>query len=128
MTVLIVDDAQALRERLAALIAEIEGYEVVGQAVDFSEAKGFLENMMPDVVVLDIRLPDGSGIDLLKMIRKSRDPQPEVIVFTNYPYPQYRDRCLDLGANCFLNKSDDFDKLEDILETWKNERRQGQWN
>lgn len=128
MTVLIVDDAQVLRERLAALIAEIDGYEIIGQAADFLEAKGFLETMTPDVVVLDIRLPDGSGIELLKMIRKGRNPQPEVIVFTNYPYPQYRERCLNLGASCFLNKSDDFDKLVDILKTWRNERRSGQWN
>jgi DNA-binding NarL/FixJ family response regulator len=115
LKVLIVDDSDILRERLRSILGELRRVEVTGEAVDALEAKSMLEQHTPDVVILDIRMPKGSGIDILEMLKKKK-PNVKVIVLTNYPYPQYRKRCLEAGAEYFLDKSTEFDKLPDIFK------------
>jgi len=90
MKVMIADDSAAVRERLAEMISEVPGAEVSGQAKDGQEAIRLIEEIKPDAVVLDIRMPKVSGIDVLKYIRNGVQPKPLVIVLTNYPYPHYR--------------------------------------
>jgi len=79
-----------------------------------------IEEIKPDAVVLDIRMPKGSGIDVLKYIQNGVQPKPLVIVLTNYPYPHYRKKCLALGADYFIDKSVDFEKVIDVLEALVN--------
>ena len=104
MRILIVDDSPVVRERLTALLAELEGVEVVGQAQDVVGAVAAIRALRPDVVTLDIRMPGGNGIEALAEVKKVQ-PAPIVIMLTNYPYPQYRKKCLDAGADYFLDKS-----------------------
>jgi CheY-like chemotaxis protein len=68
------------------------------------EAVDFIPKLKPDVVILDVRMPGKNGIDVLKQIKTDESP-PIVIMFTNYPYPQYRDRCLQAGADFFFDKT-----------------------
>ncbi len=112
--VLIVDDSQPFRERLSALLAESGRIRIVGLAADTREALDMLQQKQPDTVILDIRLSGGSGLELLKTI-KARFPQVAVIMLTNYDYPHYRRHCRRLGADYFLNKSRDFDKIADAV-------------
>lgn len=115
MNIFIVDDSEILRERLRSILSDIKGVKIVGEAEDVATAKEFLTASTPDVVILDIRMPGGSGIDVLEMI-KHQKPSIKVIVLTNYPYPQYRKRCMELGAEFFLDKSTEFDRLPGVLQ------------
>lgn len=108
--VLIVDDSEQIRERLAALLAESTQIRIVGQAGDGNEALEAIEHLRPDTVILDIRLPGSSGIEVLKRI-KARYPHIQVIMLTNYDHPMYRQQCRQLGADHFLNKTREFEKI-----------------
>ena len=115
MKVFIADDSAVVRERLVEMISELPGIEIIGQAQEALEATNAIMKLKPDVVILDIRMPGGSGLNVLKDIKKYTDA-PVVIMFTGYPYPQYRQRCMDAGADFFFNKSTEFDRVTEVLE------------
>lgn len=117
MRVLIVDDSAVVRERVTTLLSEVESVEVVGHAETVREARTSVETLHPDVVILDIRLMDGSGIDVLTYIKQHR-PELKVIMLTNYPYPQYRKKCLEAGAEFFFDKSREFDQIAAVVRSW----------
>jgi len=114
LTVYIVDDSQMMRERLTELVADIAGVEIVGQSGDPFEALDGIRKSHPDVVILDIRLPRKSGIDVLKDIKK--EPRaPIIMMVTNYPYRQYRQGCMAAGADYFFSKTDEFETIRETL-------------
>jgi len=115
LRVLVVDDSSVIRERLAAMLTEIEGVDLVGMGCDGREGLELVARFEPDVVVLDIRMPHHSGIELLRKIKQLLDPAPKVMILTNYPYPAYRTRCMDLGADYFFDKSTEFDSVTEVL-------------
>ncbi len=115
MKVLIVDDSELVRERLKDMISETTEVESVSQAKDLLEAITSFHKLNPEVVILDIRMPGGSGIDMLQKLKKSKQA-PVVIILTSYPYPQYRRRCIETGADFFFDKSTEFDKVPEVLK------------
>ena len=115
MKVFLVDDSAVIRQRLKRMIADVQEIEVTGEAGDASEATRAILEGKPDVVLLDIHLLGGSGIDVLQRVKKDR-PAPAVIVLTNYPYPQYRQKCLEAGADFFFVKSTEFDQVVPALK------------
>lgn len=117
MKVVIIDDSAAVRERLVIMISDLPGLEVSGQAEDVQEGIRLIRELKPDVVLLDIRMREGSGFNVLKYIRNGIQPKPLVVVITNYPYPQYQKKCLENGADYFLDKSSEFEKIVGILQT-----------
>lgn len=118
MKILIVDDSEIMRERLKATLSEITELENISQAKDSLEAIRTFEKLHPEVVILDIRMPGGSGIDVLPEMKTATKP-PLVIVLTNYPYPQYRRKCIEAGADFFFDKSTEFDKVTEVLKQLK---------
>jgi DNA-binding NarL/FixJ family response regulator len=114
MKVLIADDSIVVRDRLVTLLTELHGVEVVGQAKDAAEARNLAEELRPDVAILDIRMPKGSGADVVRDIKKL-NPTPKVIVLTNYPHPENRKKCIDRGADYFFDKSTEFKKVMAVL-------------
>lgn len=119
LKVYIADDSSIMRKRLFSLFSEIKGIEIVGQAQRGDEAVGSIHKLKPDVVILDIRMPGGSGVEALQKIKKE-NPDTTVIMFTNYPYPQYKKKCMGAGADFFLDKSTEFDEIPEILKTLKS--------
>ena len=115
MKVFIADDSLVLRERLEEMLSELPGIEIMGYAQDVPEALTSINTLKPDVVILDIRMPGGSGVDVLQNIKKDKQT-PMVIVLTNYPYPQYRKKCMELGADFFFDKSTEFGKVTAIFK------------
>ena len=111
---LIVEDSGVVRRLLNEMLAGIPGVEVCGEAGDAVCAIESVRSLKPDVMTLDIQLPVGSGLDVLRNIRGERKA-PRVIVLTNHPYPQYRKKCLTLGADYFFDKSTEFTKVVDVL-------------
>lgn len=113
--IFIVDDSQPLRERLANMLTEIEGVRVVGEARNAIEAISGIRHLKPRVVILDIQMAGGNGLEVLKTIKGESHP-PLVVMLTNHAYPQYRQRCMELGADYFLDKSRDLDELREIFK------------
>jgi DNA-binding NarL/FixJ family response regulator len=113
--VYIVDDSLLLRDRLKTMLLESDGIEITGEADNPHDAVEDILRLNPDVVILDIRMPRGSGIDVIRAI-KSANMFTVIIVFTDYPYRQYKTKCMNLGADYFFEKSEDFQKIPETLE------------
>lgn len=111
--VLIVDDSAPVRSRLAAMLRDA-GLDVVGEADSATAALQLARALLPEAVVLDLHLPDGNGMNILRAL-KSLAPPPVIAVLTNMAQTGYRDRCMALGADHFLDKSRDFDQLAPTL-------------
>ena len=120
MKVLIVDDSILLRERLTAMISELSEIEIIGQAENAQNAINSIRILKPDVTILDIRMPGGSGFEVLENIKKDKW-HPLIIVLTSYPYPQYKKKCLDSGADYFFDKSTEFQKVIELLKKFIKE-------
>ncbi len=116
MRVLIADDSAVVVERLVTLLSELEAVEIVGAAQTSDEATERIRQLQPDVVILDIRMPGGSGIEVLEAVKQST-PAPIVMMLTNFPYPQYREKCLRAGADFFFDKSTEFDQMIGVFRS-----------
>lgn len=115
MRLFIADDSEILRERLVEALSEIEGVEIVGQEGDTVKVMEAILRIKPDLVILDIRMPGGNGIGVLEKLKKMQAP-PIVVMFTNYPFLQFRKRCFDSGADYFFYKATEFEKLIDVIK------------
>jgi len=122
MKLIIGDDSAAVRERLVSLFSEADHVSQIIQAADARESIDAIREHRPEAAILDLRMPGGGGLDVLNQIRQS-DVKPLVIILTNYPYPQYRKRCLELGADYFLDKSTEFNRILDIIAQLKERPR-----
>lgn len=114
MNVLLVDDSEILRNHLMTILSEMENVTVVGESTDTESAIQALQEKRPDLVILDIRMPGEGGIHVLK-IAKEKYPALRVIIYTDYPYPQYRTKCMELGADYFFDKSTETEKMIDKI-------------
>ncbi|BCR05623.1 acetoacetate metabolism regulatory protein AtoC [Desulfuromonas versatilis] len=106
--ILIVEDEELVRESLVEFFAE-EGLEVQGVA-SLQQARAHLSRQAFDLVILDLKLPDGSGLELLREIQGSEGPQ--VVVLTAFPEVQTAVRALKLGAFDYINKPFDLEELQ----------------
>jgi len=114
MKIMVVDDSRIIRDRLVNLLEVIQGVEGVAQAEDAENALLIYRKLRPEVLILDIRMHGTNGIEVLKQV-KSEQPAPYVTMLTNFPYPQYRKKCMQEGADFFLDKSTEFDEINKII-------------
>lgn len=115
VSVLLVEDSVLLAERLRELIGAVAGVELLATVDKQSEAIDVLSDSHVDVVILDLMLKSGTGFGVLHKIA-SMQRRPVAIVYTNYPLPEYRVKATNLGAEYFLDKSRDYDRLVEILQ------------
>ena len=101
--VLICDDHDVVREGLRALISRQDGMSVVGEAGTVAEAVKSAERSKPDVVIMDVRLPDGSGVEACRAIREAR-PETKVIILTSYADDEALFASIIAGASGYLLK------------------------
>ena len=113
--VFIADDSMLILERLKAMLSDLSEVEIIGESRTGIGAIQAIRTKNPDVMILDIKMPGMGGIDVLKYI-KNNNKHTKVIMLTNYPFPQYRKKCLDLGADYFFKKSTEFENVLDALE------------
>ncbi len=121
--VLIADDSDNVRDRLAASLSGVRGVSLAGLARDGDEAIDLFHTVAPSIVILDIRMPGRSGLAVLEEIKRVR-PATFVIVCTNYALAPYRARAQDLGADLFVSKSLEFDRIPTVVEDWVNRLQQ----
>lgn len=108
--VLIVDDHAVVRQGLKQIITDVPDMTVVGEAIDGVEALGKVQTEECDVLVLDITLPDRSGLDILKDVRVVR-PKLPVLILSMHAEEQFAVRLLRAGASGYLNKESAPDEL-----------------
>ena len=114
MRVLIADDSEVVRKRLIDLFDDIDEIEIVGEAEDARVAQNLAERLKPEVAILDVVMPEGSGIDVLRFI-KSDSPASKVIILTNFSDDESRKACVGQGADYFFDKSTEFEKMVAVL-------------
>src|SRR3954452_20601645 len=108
--VLLIDDHDLIRQGLARAFERADDFEVVGQAASVSHGlRSFLE-LDPDVLVTDVRLPDGTGLDLVREIR-SRGFETGVVVLTMYAGDEHLFAALEAGASAFVAKDAPSDEV-----------------
>ena len=114
--ILIVDDSILIIERVTEILKDLETVSSITQVHSYSEASVALEYVRPDVVLLDINLPDRNGIELLRYLKKTY-PGITVIMFSNQGNEYYRDLCQKIGADFFVDKSRGFELLPGIISS-----------
>jgi two-component system, chemotaxis family, chemotaxis protein CheY len=114
-TVMIIDDAVFMRNILRAIITD-KGFTVVAEAASGIEAMRILHDQNPDIVILDIILPDVNGLDLLDSILKIR-PQAKVVICSSISQEPIIKKALDHGANGFIQKPFTPEKVLAALES-----------
>jgi DNA-binding NarL/FixJ family response regulator len=103
-TVLLVDDHELIRQGLRRNFERDPGFEVVGEAGSGAEAERLVEELTPQVVIMDVRLPDASGLDVAKALR-AKHPALGIVVLTMYAGDDQVIGALEAGASAFIPKS-----------------------
>ncbi|MCW2753287.1 MAG: two component transcriptional regulator, LuxR family [Marmoricola sp.] len=102
-SVLLVDDHELIRHGLAGAFTRDAAFTVAGQAGTIADALAVATAAQPDVVVIDLQLPDGSGLDLVRALRKDRKDQG-LVVLTMYAGDEQIFAAMDAGASAFVGK------------------------
>jgi two-component system response regulator NreC len=110
--VLLADDHPVVRRGLLALLAADQGFRVVGEAADGAETLRLVEELKPEIVVLDISMPHHNGLDVTRKLRRE-SPDVKVVVLTMHFAEEVARECLRAGARAYVLKSD---ADEDLLE------------
>ena len=104
ITVLIADDHALYREGLRMLLAQDRGIMVVGEATDGLKALSLTKSLQPDILLLDVRMPELDGLEALPRIRATC-PMTKVLVLSGFPEDEFIARALELGAKGYLLKT-----------------------
>ena len=114
VSVLLVEDSLPVRRRIRSLIEESCPVRIVGESGTTAGALALFLEHQPDAVILDLQLADGTASPVLQRIKQLR-PSCVVIVLTNFPIPECRELCLELGADYFFDKSLEFERVPEAL-------------
>lgn len=109
-TVVLVDDHELIRQGLRRAFERTEDFSVVGEASSVAQAFEVIGECTPDVVVLDVRLPDGNGLDVARKVREAR-PQTGIVVLTMYAGDEQLFGALEAGASAFVPKDSPADDV-----------------
>jgi len=121
MKLIIVDDSDLIRDRIKESLKDIREVEIVGEADNGIEAIKIIQENNPDFVLLDIRMPELNGIEVLKKLKDSKSKMI-ICIFSNYPYSQYKQKCIEAGADYFFDKNQDFQEIKNlIIQLLKNQ-------
>ena len=113
-TVYVVEDAPLVRERLIEMLDATPGTQVIGAAEGAAEAIRDILEQHPDVVLLDLRLAQGNGLDVLRAVHPAA-PEITFYMLTSFATEPYRQLAVRLGAQDFFDKARDFERVRDII-------------
>jgi len=116
LKILLIDDTLIVLQRLQFLLSELKQVSRTEAVMSAEEALVLLNNYEPDIIVLDINMPGMNGIEMLKKLPFNDIMKPVIIMLTNNTFSGYRDECMRLGADYFLDKSRDFQLIPSIVE------------
>ncbi|MBC3870388.1 response regulator [Undibacterium oligocarboniphilum] len=118
MNLYIVEDSVLIQNRLIRFVEEIPGMYVVGVSGDVDSAYNGVINSETDAIILDLQLGTGNGLQLLKEIKQHK-PEIKIVILTNHSTEDNRLHALRAGADDFLDKSTDFEQIQNILHSWQ---------
>ena len=110
LRIMIVDDHEVVRRGLLALLGTQAGWEVVGEAANGPEAVKKVNQIKPDVVIMDITMPVMSGLDATRLIMETA-PETKVLIFTMHDSEQMMQSALEAGARGYVLKSNPGNEL-----------------
>lgn len=110
LSLVLVEDQTVLREGLKQLFASEEGVRVAGEAASAAEAVTVTRRVRPDVVILDLKLPDGSGLEAARQILAEKDP-PAILVLSTYEDAALVQSALDIGVSGYVPKTASFQEI-----------------
>nr|WP_314877687.1 response regulator transcription factor [uncultured Pseudomonas sp.] len=119
---LLVDDHSLIRAGVRALVADIAGYTVVGEADDGGQLTELVQQLQPDIVLLDISMRSTSGLDALTQLRASGHPC-KVLILSMHTDPELIMRALECGAHGYLLKDTSAVELEQALSALRGDER-----
>jgi len=119
---LLVDDHSLIRAGVRALVLDIPGYAVIGEANDGSQLLEMVELLSPDIVLLDISMKETGGLEALQRLRRVR-PQSKVLILSMHTDPALIMQALESGAHGYLLKDTTATELEHALEALRNNER-----
>lgn len=102
--ILVVDDHQIVRQGIRSLLSNYPDFDIVGEAADGAAALGQVQQLAPDVTLLDVRLPGESGLEVLRQIRQVQ-PEAKVLMLTSFDDEEYVLEALRAGAQGFVLKN-----------------------
>ncbi len=117
MNVFIVEDSETMREILRIMLSEFHNVRIAGYAADEAVAIEQIDALLPDVVVLDLNLQSGSGVAVLKNVKKHH-AGIKVMVLTNCTDEIYVDACKRADADYFFDKSFQFMQVREVFLNW----------
>lgn len=119
---LLVDDHSLIRAGVRALVLDIPGYAVIGEASDGSQLLEVVEQLSPDIVLLDISMRETGGLEALQRLKRVR-PQSKVLILSMHTDPALIMQALESGAHGYLLKDTTATELEHALEALRNNER-----
>jgi two-component system, NarL family, response regulator len=120
--ILVADDHLVYRIGIRSLITSEPGFEVVGEVSDGAAAIEFYRRLMPDVLLLDLRMPQIGGIEVVRSIRKE-SPDARILIVTSYQTEEETFRVLEAGALGYIMKDLGLDLLMDAIHTVRSGNR-----
>ncbi len=115
MKLFIADDSEMLQKRLIQFLSDIKNLQIVGTATNSLDALERIEILEPEMLITDIRMPGGGGLELAENI-KNVYPNIILIIYTNYRYPQYYSRFNKIGVKYFFDKTQQSEDLYHQVE------------
>ncbi|CAA9357834.1 MAG: Two-component transcriptional response regulator, LuxR family [uncultured Nocardioidaceae bacterium] len=110
LSVLLVDDHELIRHGLARAFERAHDFAVAGEAASVEEGKELADRLQPDVVITDVRLPDGTGLDLVRQLRADK-AELGIVVLTMYAGDEQLFGALEAGASAFVSKDSPSDDV-----------------
>lgn len=119
---LLVDDHALIRAGVRALISEIPGYQVIGEAADGEQLLEMTLDLKPDIILLDISMKDSNGLDALERLNQAL-PASKVLILSMHTDPRMIMRALEAGAHGYLLKDATATEIEQALQALRNDER-----
>lgn len=129
LRVFLVEDSALLRDRIVQAVSMPGRIEVVGHADTEKTAIDGINRCLPDAVIVDIQLREGSGLSVLSSVTQMIWIRlPVLIVLTNHALPEYAKACRALGADYFFDKSTEFEHVDSVLQSLADHRNRTNWS
>ena len=115
MQILIADDCREVRNSLKKFLLRFEHLQIVAEATDAIEALNKTLLLKPDLLLLDIKMPKGSGLEVAEKVKKQL-PKCIIVMLTNFASTEFRNRAAEKGVDFFFDKSSEFEKVADVIK------------
>ncbi len=115
MRVLLADDSALILERVHEMVSRFDQVEIAGLYKNGTDTLEGLKLLKPDLAIVDINMPGLNGLEVLEEIRKE-NKVIKFIILTFYSTDHYRHKAIELGADYFFSKVDDFEKVSIVIE------------